>query len=228
MPKTEKKKPGWAWPLNCPKAHYIIEGRSLCGRWGYFGSELQDDKHNSPDNCQDCRRRLLKIQGKDPDEMDEDFKLLTIQIEIGSGWQSKYIDLFLNREKTYIYDPSVKAKNSKQRCKILSLRRRKNRSGLMETHVRIQWEGRKAKKIVRADKLKDVPGKLVLKFAGVEVNDDQKIVGVHRVEEYEIGQYVRGEDEKVYEVISFTPGFGLVEVEIEKGGKREVADWYDI
>lgn len=55
-------KQGWWWPLNSRKAHYMVEGRSLCGRWMCFGtpSELDDDKHDSPDNCAECRRRRVK------------------------------------------------------------------------------------------------------------------------------------------------------------------------
>lgn len=49
---------GWAWPVNSRKAHYFRESRSLCGRWGFFGSAFDPSQQGqSPDDCTDCRRR---------------------------------------------------------------------------------------------------------------------------------------------------------------------------
>jgi hypothetical protein len=39
MSEQEKRpiKRGWGWPTNSKKAHYFFDGRSLCGKWGFFG-----------------------------------------------------------------------------------------------------------------------------------------------------------------------------------------------
>lgn len=49
---------GWGFPLNSRKAHYFKAGSatSICRKWLYFG-DRQDDKHASPDNCVECKRR---------------------------------------------------------------------------------------------------------------------------------------------------------------------------
>lgn len=50
---------GWGWPANARKAHYYIEGRSLCAKWAFFGSlSLKNDA--SPDNCAECKRQKAK------------------------------------------------------------------------------------------------------------------------------------------------------------------------
>jgi hypothetical protein len=55
--------PGWGFPLNSRKAHFFTAGEiiSVCGRMMYSG-ERQDDNHNSPDNCAECRRRQAKLE----------------------------------------------------------------------------------------------------------------------------------------------------------------------
>jgi hypothetical protein len=57
-------KEGWVWFLNSKKAHYVKEHRALCGRWLYLGNSYEQGKDDSPDNCAECKRRLLKIRGK--------------------------------------------------------------------------------------------------------------------------------------------------------------------
>ena len=54
---------GWGWPLNARKAHYFLEGRSLCMRWMFFGTLVPDpaDK-TSPDDCKTCTKRLKQRQ----------------------------------------------------------------------------------------------------------------------------------------------------------------------
>lgn len=47
---------GWGWPLLSRKAHYFVKHRALCGRWLYMGV-LENDKHDSPDNCTACNKR---------------------------------------------------------------------------------------------------------------------------------------------------------------------------
>ena len=53
---------GWAWPVNCRKAHLIDpERRSLCGRWMYLGKNLEKGNDGSPDNCPSCLKALAKL-----------------------------------------------------------------------------------------------------------------------------------------------------------------------
>jgi len=53
-----KKKPkeGWGWPAMSRKAHYFVNGRSLCGRWMYFGKLYSEDF--GEDNCKSCLKKL--------------------------------------------------------------------------------------------------------------------------------------------------------------------------
>jgi hypothetical protein len=44
------------------KAHYFVEGRSLCGKWMSLSSAgLEDDNHASPDNCKACMKKREKL-----------------------------------------------------------------------------------------------------------------------------------------------------------------------
>jgi len=58
------KEQGWSWPVNSQRAHYFPAGEliSLCGRWMILGGEREDDKHDSPDNCAACRKKLDKLR----------------------------------------------------------------------------------------------------------------------------------------------------------------------
>jgi len=52
QPRTE----GPGWPIRSRKAHYFVEGRSLCGKWMWFGNP--DDPTKGPpfgDADEDCR-----------------------------------------------------------------------------------------------------------------------------------------------------------------------------
>ena len=51
---------GWGWPGNAKKAHYFVDGRSLCGRWLFFGQPTQNQGASSPDDCRECARRVPK------------------------------------------------------------------------------------------------------------------------------------------------------------------------
>lgn len=52
---------GWGFPLRSKKAHYFNnELVSLCGKWMFTG-KLEDDKHNSPDNCKICMKKREKL-----------------------------------------------------------------------------------------------------------------------------------------------------------------------
>jgi len=68
MPKTTKPKTavkpkyGWTWPLNMKQAHYFPENdpaRSLCSKVLYLGSLYELGKDDSPDNCTQCKKKLL-------------------------------------------------------------------------------------------------------------------------------------------------------------------------
>jgi hypothetical protein len=62
-------KGGWTFIIGSPKWHYIVDHRSLCGRWLMLGSpKLEQGLNNSPDNCKECRKRLLKTLPKEDQE----------------------------------------------------------------------------------------------------------------------------------------------------------------
>lgn len=54
---------GWGFPLNSKKAHYFIEGRSLCGKWFFMG-ELEEGNDESSDNCTACKKALTKRRAR--------------------------------------------------------------------------------------------------------------------------------------------------------------------
>jgi hypothetical protein len=50
---------GWGWPVNSRKCHYFEQGISLCGKWMFFGSPVENQsKAKSLDDCVACRRKL--------------------------------------------------------------------------------------------------------------------------------------------------------------------------
>ena len=51
--------PGWAFPNGSRKAHYFVETRSLCGKWGFYMGLTEDSNYESPDNCAECKRRRI-------------------------------------------------------------------------------------------------------------------------------------------------------------------------
>ena len=63
----KKNTEGWTWLSNSMKWHYFIreDGKSLCGKWGLWGSpELEQGNDDSPENCVACKRKLEKRKGK--------------------------------------------------------------------------------------------------------------------------------------------------------------------
>lgn len=57
-----KSKYGWTWPLNMKQAHYFPEGHkgtSLCGKVMYWGTLFKLGNDQSPDNCEQCKKKLL-------------------------------------------------------------------------------------------------------------------------------------------------------------------------
>ncbi|MBA7491660.1 hypothetical protein ES702_02208 [subsurface metagenome] len=65
------EKRGWGWPRNSRKTHYFIDGRSLCGKWMFFG-KLEDSQDNSPDNCVSCTKAIKKLREKEKKSMLKD------------------------------------------------------------------------------------------------------------------------------------------------------------
>ena len=55
---------GWVWFVNSRKAHYVRDGRSLCGGWVYLGRSFEQGNDDSPDNCAACKRKLEKMKLK--------------------------------------------------------------------------------------------------------------------------------------------------------------------
>jgi len=56
---------GWTWLIGTSKWHYILDHRSLCGKWFLLGNpELEQGNDNSPDNCKQCVKKLLKMKEK--------------------------------------------------------------------------------------------------------------------------------------------------------------------
>lgn len=52
---------GWSFCSTSAKAHYFVDGRSLCNRWMFLSDpELEQGNDNSPDNCVICRKKLLR------------------------------------------------------------------------------------------------------------------------------------------------------------------------
>ena len=50
---------GWSWPMaSCRKAHYFVDGRSLCGKYGLLRGDLDDNPYIGPNDCRECGRRL--------------------------------------------------------------------------------------------------------------------------------------------------------------------------
>lgn len=63
---TKLTKQGWGYLKNSPKWHYFdaATAMSACGRWMRLGSMdgLEDSGDNSPDNCKQCRAKVLKAR----------------------------------------------------------------------------------------------------------------------------------------------------------------------
>jgi len=54
----EKVKEGWLWLENAKLRHYIKDGRSLCGKCGYWLSFYAIDVPNdSKNNCKSCAKK---------------------------------------------------------------------------------------------------------------------------------------------------------------------------
>lgn len=50
---------GWGYLDNARKAHYFVQGRSLCRKWLFLGFVVGRDDIGDPDNCKACERKLI-------------------------------------------------------------------------------------------------------------------------------------------------------------------------
>lgn len=53
---------GWAWVTGARKAHFFVNGRSLCGNWSFFGRATPDDGRDGPWDCKKCQRKVHKLR----------------------------------------------------------------------------------------------------------------------------------------------------------------------
>jgi len=54
------RRDGWCWPGDARKAHFFVAGRSLCGRWAFFGDALLTQGMKDvpgPDDCLTCFKK---------------------------------------------------------------------------------------------------------------------------------------------------------------------------
>ena len=58
-----KEKPRWKMLSNSPKSHLFIDGKSLCGRWGYFGRDY-DRNWTGSVKGKDCKA-CVKVAQRD-------------------------------------------------------------------------------------------------------------------------------------------------------------------
>ena len=63
----EGQKEGWGFPGGSRKAHYFVDGVSLCGKWGFYFGLLEQGNDTSPDNCPTCIKKLAKRKGANHD-----------------------------------------------------------------------------------------------------------------------------------------------------------------
>jgi len=70
-PQFNKPRKGWGFPLNSKRAHYFVDGRSLCGKWMFFG-DLEDFNDDSSDNCTACKKALKKLREQEKKPMLKD------------------------------------------------------------------------------------------------------------------------------------------------------------
>ena len=55
---------GWVRLFQWRKFHWIEDGCSLCGKWGYFGQDPEaydNDTTIKTDECMACRKKLNRI-----------------------------------------------------------------------------------------------------------------------------------------------------------------------
>ena len=60
---------GWGFPLNSRKAHYFVDGFSLCGKWMFLGPMENYQGKSSPDDCKSCEKKMKKRLGELTEEV---------------------------------------------------------------------------------------------------------------------------------------------------------------
>lgn len=50
---------GWGWPLNAKAPHFFVSGRSLCGRWMYYGP--LEDARSVDGDCKACTKAMHRL-----------------------------------------------------------------------------------------------------------------------------------------------------------------------
>jgi len=72
--KAKKVEEGWGWPSNSRKAHYFVDGRSLCRRWAALWTLDEQDQPQSMgaqpgrDDCTTCWRAAVLRKAESGDE----------------------------------------------------------------------------------------------------------------------------------------------------------------
>lgn len=51
---------GWVVLTNSRVEHYVVDGKSLCGKWGYLGNTFYPTTNGG---CKECEKRLKKWKG---------------------------------------------------------------------------------------------------------------------------------------------------------------------
>lgn len=63
---------GWGWPMASRKAHYFINGMSLCRKWMYTGTLTQNQSsERGPDDCAECHRKQAPAETRKPPSGEE-------------------------------------------------------------------------------------------------------------------------------------------------------------
>ena len=67
-PMTDRLFEGYFWPAEARKQHYMVDGRSLCGRWGVIVGRSPLDSGAPPGSvCVVCERKQAKRMTEDDD-----------------------------------------------------------------------------------------------------------------------------------------------------------------
>lgn len=65
-PQFKEPREGWGFPQRSQKAHYFTEdGRSLCGKWGFYHGDVEQGNDDSADNCTACKKALQRWKVKE-------------------------------------------------------------------------------------------------------------------------------------------------------------------
>lgn len=53
---------GWGWPKSSGKAHYFVDGASLCGEIQDYRGKTERQNDESVDNCVLCKKHLATLR----------------------------------------------------------------------------------------------------------------------------------------------------------------------